>query len=163
MSQTISMSFPVAPKTFPTFRISLLRLLGTWWVWILPWNIEKFHIAKPESPIGCSGSTETHGGMSSSSVHRKLLLLHFLYRKTKPCFSDVFPEFCAYVCLSIATRPFHASYHRFRKYYRREPTTLLSFLTVTSRHVVMKMFQKSARKWVDTSHCNTKTTQNFSL
>ena len=81
MSQTISMSFPVAPKTFPTFRTSFLRLLGTWWVWILPWNIEKFHIAKPESPIGCSGSTETHGGMSSSSVHRKLLLLHFLYRK----------------------------------------------------------------------------------
>ena len=148
MSQTIFMSFPVAPKTFPTFRTSFLRLLDARWVWILPWNIEKFHIAKPEYPIGCSGSTETHGGMSSSSVHRKLLLLHFLYRKTKPCFSDVFPEFCVHVCPSIATRPFHASYHRFRKYYRREPTTLLSFLTVTSRHVVMKTFQKSARKCV---------------
>ena len=134
MSQTVSMTFLVSSKVFATSRTSFLRLLGIGEVWILPWNFENSRISKRNASIDGSRSVETRRDRKCQWSSRNVTFFFWWLNSLR----GTFHEFC--LRLSLDYKPaFHGSYRALADQEQGSPAiTLLSFLTVTSRHVVVR-------------------------
>ena len=140
MSQTVSMTFLVSSKVFATSRTSFLRLLGIGEVWILPWNFENSRISKRNTSIDGSRSVETRRDRKCqwSSRNVTVIIFVFLFFWWLNSLRGTFPEFCLRVSLDYKPA-FHGSYRALVDQEQGSPTiTLLSFLAMTSRHVVVR-------------------------